>query len=213
MEKERKIKVLSLVALIVAVLGLTVAFAALSQTLTINGTASVNAAEWDIHFENLSAPEITGDARVESEPVLDNHSISNLDVSLTKPGDEVVYTFDIVNNGTIDAYLYEYQKPGTYIALVASGSIDDLDYDLNKDGSVNADDIAHFSLAIDYNLYYADDNVVPKKDDLLRAGETKKLKLVIRYKDTANFVFGKPLKIFDTSTTNRFLLDYDQNSY
>ena len=38
MEKERKIKVLSIVALIVAVLGLTVAFAALSQTLTINGT-------------------------------------------------------------------------------------------------------------------------------------------------------------------------------
>ena len=32
MEKERKIKVLSIVALIVAVLGLTVAFAALSQT-------------------------------------------------------------------------------------------------------------------------------------------------------------------------------------
>ena len=34
MEKDRKIKVLSLCALLVAVLGLTVAFAALSQTLT-----------------------------------------------------------------------------------------------------------------------------------------------------------------------------------
>ena len=47
MEKERRIKTLSLVALIVAVLGLTVAFAALSQTLTINGTASINSATWD----------------------------------------------------------------------------------------------------------------------------------------------------------------------
>ena len=37
MEKERKIKALILVALVVAVIGLTVAFAALSQTLTING--------------------------------------------------------------------------------------------------------------------------------------------------------------------------------
>ena len=40
MEKERKIKLLSLCVLIVAVLGLTIAFAALSQTLTINGSAT-----------------------------------------------------------------------------------------------------------------------------------------------------------------------------
>ena len=52
MEKERKIKVLSVAALLVAVLGLTVAFAALSQTLTINGSATVNTASWDIHFKN-----------------------------------------------------------------------------------------------------------------------------------------------------------------
>ena len=35
MEKERRIRKLTVVALVVAVLGLTVAFAALSQTLTI----------------------------------------------------------------------------------------------------------------------------------------------------------------------------------
>ena len=54
MEKTRKIKIISLCALLVAVLGLTVAFAALSQTLTIKGSAAVNAASWDIHFENTS---------------------------------------------------------------------------------------------------------------------------------------------------------------
>lgn len=43
MEKERKIKVLSLFAMIVAVLGLTVAFAAMSTTLKINGTATLDA--------------------------------------------------------------------------------------------------------------------------------------------------------------------------
>jgi len=102
-EKERKIKLLSLVALIVAVLGLTVAFAALSQTLTINGSASVDAAEWDVHFENLSEPTITGAARVINNPVLNGTSIDSLEVSLTKPGDSVTYTFDVVNNGTIDA--------------------------------------------------------------------------------------------------------------
>ena len=53
MEKTRQIKIISLCALLVAVLGLTVAFAALSQTLTINGSATVNTASWDIHFKNL----------------------------------------------------------------------------------------------------------------------------------------------------------------
>ena len=67
MEKERRIKVLSLVALIVAVLGLTVAFAALSQTLTINGTASINSASWDVHFENLTGPDLTGEGKVEQK--------------------------------------------------------------------------------------------------------------------------------------------------
>ena len=69
-EKERRIKVLSLVALIVAVLGLTVAFASLSQMLTINGTATVDAASWDVHFENLTGPDITGSASTSGTPVL-----------------------------------------------------------------------------------------------------------------------------------------------
>ena len=51
MEKQRKIKIISVAALIVAVLGLTVAFAALSQTLTINGAANVNTATWDVHLQ------------------------------------------------------------------------------------------------------------------------------------------------------------------
>ncbi len=107
MEKERKIKTLSLVALIVAVLGLTVAFATLSKTLTINGTASVDAAQWDIHFENLSEPKITGAAEVLEAPTLTNDSFMGLNVKLTKPGDSVTYTFDIVNKGTIAAKIDE----------------------------------------------------------------------------------------------------------
>lgn len=105
MEKERKIKTLSLVALIVAVLGLTVAFAALSQTLTINGTASVDAAQWDVHIEDLERIRVVGSAEVLSEPVIgnDGKSIKNLQVSLKKPNDSVKYSWKHVNSGTIDA--------------------------------------------------------------------------------------------------------------
>lgn len=105
MEKERRIKVLSLVALVVAVLGLTVAFAALSQTLTINGTASVDAAQWDVHFESLSEPTITGGATLITPPTINDDStyIGDFEISITKPGDGVSFVAEIVNAGTISA--------------------------------------------------------------------------------------------------------------
>lgn len=145
MEKERKIKVLSLVALIVAVLGLTVAFAALSQTLTINGTASVNAAEWDIHFENLSEPEITGAAEVLETPTLNSDSFTGLNVKLTKPGDSVTYSFDIINKGTVPAKFDEEatEKLSDDIIEILNN------YDHNGDGIVTSAD-EFFGFDIDF---------------------------------------------------------------
>ena len=112
MEKQRKVKIISLVALIVAVLGLTVAFAALSETLTINGTASLDAATWDVHFENISSPTITGDASEVSPPEITDNGItlSKINVNLTKPKDSVKYTVDVVNDGTINAEIVNIVK-------------------------------------------------------------------------------------------------------
>ena len=62
MEKERRTKALVVVVLLIVVAGLTIAFAALSTTLNINGTAYLDAAKWGIKFENLSEPVKTGDA-------------------------------------------------------------------------------------------------------------------------------------------------------
>ena len=103
MEKTRKVKIISLIVLVVMILCLTVAFAALSQTLTINGSAAVNTASWDIHFENLTLSEKTGTAEVSGTPQLTGTAISGIDVSLNKPGDKIVYEFDLVNNGSIEA--------------------------------------------------------------------------------------------------------------
>ena len=111
MEKERRLKVLSLVALIVAVLGLTIAFAALSQTLTINGRASMGSSQWDVHFENLSNANITGDATEVSKPQITDGGITvnNMNVSLVKPKDKVEYTVEIVNDGSITAKVEKIQ--------------------------------------------------------------------------------------------------------
>ena len=113
MEKERKIKLIAISALIVAVLGLTIAFASLSQTLTINGTATLDAAKWGIKFENLSSGKVVGDAVINDTAMIaeDQITINNIDVSLKTPGDSVTYTVDLVNEGTINAEIYSIEVP------------------------------------------------------------------------------------------------------
>ncbi len=113
MEKQRRIKMLSLSAVIVAVLGLTVAFAALSTTLNINGTAYLDAAKWGIRFENLSSPTkigsatTTGTAKIEESKAAE---ITGMNVSLSIPGDKIVYIVDLVNKGTINAKIDNIEK-------------------------------------------------------------------------------------------------------
>lgn len=105
MEKERKIKVLSLAALIVAILGLTVAFASLSEKLTINGSATVDAATWDVHFTDNVETMVFGDATITTPPEVqtDTLHVKNFAVTLTKPGDGVRFDFKVINDGTITA--------------------------------------------------------------------------------------------------------------
>lgn len=133
MEKERKIKVLSLIALIVAVLGLTVAFAIFSETLRINGTAGIEPGELGVHFEKiknigdcdnigLAIPGLNlgscdssetfayfagGDAKINTFPTIgeDGLSFTGFDVTLTKPDEGAVIMIPVVNEGDIDAKL------------------------------------------------------------------------------------------------------------
>jgi len=113
MEKERRTKALVVVVLLIVVAGLTVAFAALSATLNINGTAYLDAAKWGIRFENLSSPTkigsatTTGTAKIEETKAAE---ITGINVSLSTPGDKVTYTVDLVNKGTINAKIDNIEK-------------------------------------------------------------------------------------------------------
>ena len=104
MEKERRVKALAIVVLVIAVLGLTIAFAALSQTLTINGSAKLDASKWGLKLDNLvlasGSEYVEGNANIKTD---DNTVIENMNVRLTTPGDKVVYTVDLLNEGTINA--------------------------------------------------------------------------------------------------------------
>ena len=188
MEKTRQIKIISLCALLVAVLGLTVAFAALSQTLTINGSAAVNAASWDIHFEKTSGKEteVKGAATF-TEPTLSGTTIENFSATLTKPGDSVIYYFDIVNNGTVDAQIESYNFPRAFNDCFTNINKYSycMNFDFNSDGDIDGLDLGTYYPLFNYQLAYADTDKIVTQGDTLNAGETKHMKLVIEYNDTA----------------------------
>ena len=108
MEKERKFKTIGIVAVLVAIIGLSIAFAALSRTLSINGTAKQESSTWQVVWEKISGEDFvtTGTAEVQDNyPTLtENDTNLNLGIiTLKKPGDKVTYRVNMANKGTIDA--------------------------------------------------------------------------------------------------------------
>ena len=107
--------------LIVGLVAMTVAYAALSTTLRISGTASVPNTTWDVHLANFAKESNTASlvsgqtntATGNTPSITNGTAITGLEVTLNQPGDKVVYTFDIVNAGSIDAKLASYSDSFT----------------------------------------------------------------------------------------------------
>ncbi len=98
----RSFKIVTIVALCVAVLCLSVAYAALTAKLEIRGTAEVQKATWDVHMDESSFNPTTGGNLTYTA---DETTVSDLHVKFTKPGDSQTLKFKIHNYGDIDAEL------------------------------------------------------------------------------------------------------------
>ena len=131
MEKTRQMKILSIIALVVAIAGMTLGFAAFSTTLSISSSASVtpnsddfkitiygikdssfydtfadnNYAYTDSDISDSYGVALDSDA-TSTTASIDNvsHTISNINASFSNEGD-VQYAFIIKNEGKYDAYL------------------------------------------------------------------------------------------------------------
>lgn len=97
--KKRNI-ILIVVALLL--LGIAIGYAALSQTLTINGTANIKS-EWDVKITNITEGTLTNATTVGS--VTHDDTSATFEVDLEKPGAIATYEVEVSNNGTIDAKL------------------------------------------------------------------------------------------------------------
>ena len=100
-KRGKKIGVTLIAILIISIVTLTVAYAALSETLSIQGSAKVNASNWDIKISNSTTytNQKTGTATY-TTPVVNGTTIS-YSAGLTKPSDSVTLYFDVLNNGDV----------------------------------------------------------------------------------------------------------------
>lgn len=118
-----------LIVLGVVLLGMTIAYAALQTNLSIGGTASTPALDWNVNIANWA--ESTKSTGVTyTGPTITSTSISNLAITLPKPGDTITFTFKIVNDGTINAKLSNYSG-GFTCDQTGTGACGNLTYSLS----------------------------------------------------------------------------------
>lgn len=90
------------IAAVVVVSLASVAYAAFSQNLTVNGSGTA-AGEWDVAITSITQTAQTG-ATENSAPTFDATS-ATFDVDLAYPGASAEYDVTVTNNGTIPAAL------------------------------------------------------------------------------------------------------------
>lgn len=107
--RNRKLNQILVVTLLVLV-GISVGYAALSSTLTIQGnTLTQSAQTWNIGFTGTTATAIVGggdEGRACANATVSSTSVSVTSISLSKPGDYCKYALTIKNNGTIAGVVY-----------------------------------------------------------------------------------------------------------
>ncbi len=170
MKSEKQVKVLAIVAILIAVVGLSLGFAAFSETLQINGTGEVSAANWDIHFENLAAGVTSGTAVEVTAPAIDGTTtvIEDYSVRFQTPGDSISYSFDVVNGGSFDAEITSLSELATIPVCTGVNATTGL-----VDGTNVCDNLV-------YTLTYADLTPVAVTDTLA-SGATASMVLTLTY--------------------------------
>ena len=198
MEGKRKITIAVIAVLVVAVLGLGIAFAAFSRNLTINGNGTIQSSAYRVVFEGLTnagtldAPTIVGTAQVVAAPTINSDAtdISNYAVSLRSPGDSITYNFKIHNTGDYAASI----SSMTHIRGNSNASADSTGINfsgsdslyLTSDSTARSENASTLQ-AISYKFYYTNDNTIVGLNsirDCLTPGESENVSLRIVFSST-----------------------------
>lgn len=190
--KNRSFKIIAIAALLVAIIGLSIGYAAYTESLKISGTVAARASSnaWDVHFENISSASFTGIANEMVSPDLTSTVISKFEVNFFAPGDSVSYTFDVANKGLLDAEL-------------TSLSMGSLSCAPSTNSTATQDEATALCNDLTYSLTYLDGSEIKVGDKLL-AGDTnnvKTLKVTIGWKLDSTVALSDDVLITIGATT------------
>lgn len=129
-QKKKKVLITGLCIVFSLVVGITIAYAALSETLNISGSAEVKSSNWDIRIANYNDSKTNGSATY-TEPTITGTTVANYTVSLTKPGDSVEFYFTVRNHGTLDAEILSIVN-STPVCTSATGNTEDAELVCNN---------------------------------------------------------------------------------
>lgn len=135
--------------------------------MDIKGIQKVECSGWDIHFENLKSQVLSGQALEISKPYIADKStsISDVNVQFSSTYDSILYSFDVTNDGELDAEISSIQISEPICSGIRENSREDEAIVCNN---------------VKYNLAYVDGTKV-EKGDSLKIGETKQMNLKLSY--------------------------------
>ena len=177
-----KTKNVLLGVLIVGLVSMTVAYAALTQTLNINGSATVQnlSQSWRVRFNTADSNEIAKEqyALVENDltslstKIADDSTLITLPrVTLKAPGDKVTFRWVVENTGDINAIV-------TGVNAISKGNAT---YD--KDETLTPEQRTAFEKDIKVTFTY-DDNTAIAQGDKLANHDSKVVKAVVEFVKT-----------------------------
>lgn len=111
MINDRSTKFIAIIALIIAVLGVSLGFASYSEYLNISSEALVSpdASTFNVKFstasDTITPGKVTPTGSSGEEATISGTTISGLKANFTAPGEVTNYEFFVRNNGEYDAYL------------------------------------------------------------------------------------------------------------
>ena len=185
MERERRIKIMVIVALVVAVLGVSIGFAANSTELSISAQAAINPA-WSIEFLDGEGDMIamtSDDTTIKTVPEISSTEINNINIEFSGAGNYYILLFKAKNKGSIPAEVNAVtistpictqgtDEENLVVCENVSVSLENTDYEIFES---TLDDLDRDALA--------EPNFTNSVEigDRLDPGEEQYLKLIIRY--------------------------------
>ena len=110
-ERSRYIRELLIMAILLAIIAVTVSYAVVNVTLEVSGVSSARVANWSVVFDSADVNKKTGTAEVIQSPRIRGLNV-HYEVRLNNPGDSVTIKAVVKNKGNMDAKLESYDVIG-----------------------------------------------------------------------------------------------------